>query len=101
MSRRIINIVMYLLAVPGSVLLVYWTLTSLTRSAARWIRIAIWLAVPAVLGWSFTGLLLLFKSVQMPERLRLFLNYWEGMFAGAALAILLLLLLSGALIKKG
>src|SRR5712691_7718570 len=86
------------LGVIGSIILFSMVFNSRGRTGSDWVRIALWMAAPIVLGWSLLGFSLTFASARLSLATYHFLYYTEAIFAGMGLGILLLLLISGELI---
>ena len=83
------------LGVIGSIILFSIPFTRRGRTRPRWVRIALWIAAPIVLGWSLLGFCITFASARLSLGTNHFLYYTEAIFAGMALGILILLVVSG------
>ncbi len=88
------------LGVIGSIILFSIPFTRRGRTRPRWVRIALWIVSPILLGWSLVGLTLVFAARRLSTLINHFLYYNEAFLGGMILGILLLLIISGELIDS-
>jgi hypothetical protein len=84
----------YAVVFAGGLALFAAPFTRSGHAGPQWIRIALWIAGPAAVGWSTLGFVLFVGSGSLSNTSDLFVHF-KTLFAGMAIAILILLFASG------
>jgi len=91
--------VWYALTFAGGVALFAAPLTRTGRVERRWTHIALWISGAAAVGWSSLGFALLLRSGSLSEGTYDLFVHFKTLFAGMAIAMLVLLFASGEFAK--
>ncbi|MBI5393954.1 MAG: hypothetical protein HZA91_01520 [Verrucomicrobia bacterium] len=89
------NLTFYSILFVGGVFILATPFTAWSRNRPRWIRVALWMSGLITLSWSLLGYTLMFAASSFSQHGYYFARSIEMRMSGAAIALLLLLVLSG------